>query len=159
MKTVIYPGTFDPIHLGHVNLVERATRLFDKVVIAIADNQKKQPLFTLDERIALCQQSLDHLDNIEICSFNNLIVDFARSKNSNIVLRGIRTSTDFAYELPMANMNRAMSSEFETVFLTPAEGLSSISSSLIREISAMNGEVEQFVPTAVYAALKAKLAT
>lgn len=156
MKTAIYPGTFDPIHKGHVNLVERAARLFDKVVIAVADSKSKKPLFTLKERIELCQQSLTDVHNIEVCGFRHLIVDFANSKDSHIVLRGLRTTADFEYELQMANMNRAMSPEFETVFLTPAEGISSISSSLVREISAMGGDIEQFVTEPVFAALQTK---
>jgi len=156
MKTAVYPGTFDPIHKGHVNLVERAAKLFDKVVIAVADSQSKKPLFTLEERIELCHQSLPSVSNIEVCGFRHLIVDFANSKDSHIVLRGLRTTADFEYELQMANMNRAMSAEFETVFLTPSEGISSISSSLVREISAMGGDVEQFVPAPVFAALQRK---
>jgi len=156
MKTAIYPGTFDPIHNGHIDLVERAAQLFDKVVVAVADNKKKKPLFDLEERIDICRQSLAKLDNIEVCGFNHLIIDFAKSKDSHIVLRGLRTTADFEYELQMANMNRSMSSNFETVFLTPNESLSSISSSLVREIAAMGGDVEQFVSPSVFKPLMAK---
>ncbi len=154
MNTIIYPGTFDPITNGHVDLVERAAKLFDKVVVAIAYSEKKQPLFDLNKRITLCQQALAHLDNIEVCGFNNLLVDFARSKDSHIVLRGLRTMSDFEYEFQLANMNRAMEAQFETVFLTPSEHLSYISSSLVREIASLGGDIEQFVPTQVCAALK-----
>jgi pantetheine-phosphate adenylyltransferase len=157
MKTAIYPGTFDPIHKGHVDLVERASKLFDKVIVAIADSKKKQPMFSLEERIDICLQSLSKLDNIEVCGFDHLIVDFAKSKDSHIVLRGLRTTADFEYELQMANMNRAMSNDFETVFLTPNERFSSISSSLVREISTLGGDVEQFVPPPVYRSLMTKL--
>ncbi len=153
MKTVIYPGTFDPITNGHIDLVERAAKLFDKVVLAIAFSEKKQPLFALEQRIELCQQALSHLSNIEVCGFNNLLVDFAKSKNSNAVLRGLRAVSDFEYEFQLANMNRAMCPEFETVFLTPAENLSFISSSLVREIAALGGDVKSFVPTGVCTAL------
>ncbi|MEE8058532.1 MAG: pantetheine-phosphate adenylyltransferase [Pseudomonadales bacterium] len=153
MKIVIYPGTFDPITNGHVDLVERATTLFDKIVIAIAYSEEKQPLFHLEQRIELCQQALAHLNNIEVCGFNNLLVDFAASKNSHIVLRGLRAVSDFEYEFQLANMNRAMSPEFETIFLTPSEHLSFLSSTLVREIASMGGNVASFVPSEVCSAL------
>lgn len=154
MNTIIYPGTFDPITNGHVDLVERAASMFGRVVLAIAYSEKKQPLFDLDQRIALCEKALGHLDNIEVCGFNNLLVDFARSKDSHMVLRGLRTMSDFEYEFQLANMNRAMEPSFETVFLTPSEHLSYISSSLVREIASMGGDIEQFVPADVCLALK-----
>lgn len=153
MNTIIYPGTFDPITNGHVDLVERAAKLFDKVVLAIAYSEKKQPLFDLEQRTTLCQQALSHLDNIEVCGFNNLLVDFADSKGSHIVLRGLRTISDFEYEFQLAHMNRAMHAQFETVFLTPSEHLSYISSSLVREIASMGGDIKQFVPANVCQAL------
>lgn len=154
--TVIYPGTFDPITRGHIDLTERATRLFDRVIIAIAHSEKKTPLFSLEQRIALCQESLAHLDNIEVLGFSNLLVDFAKSQGSSCVLRGLRTGTDFEYEFQLANMNRAMYPEFESVFLTPPEHLSFISSSLVREIAAMGGNITQFVPAPVARALSVK---
>lgn len=156
MKTVIYPGTFDPITNGHIDLVERAAQLFDHVVVAIAYSEKKTPLFSLPERTALCEQSLAHLDNIEVTSFSNLLTDFARSKNARCVLRGLRAVSDFEYEFQLANMNRAMFPEFESVFLTPGEHLSYISSSLVREIASMDGDVSAFVPQSVCAALHEK---
>ncbi len=156
MNTVIYPGTFDPITNGHIDLVERAAKLFDHVVIAIAYSEKKSPLFSLDERIALCEQSLTHLENVEVCGFSNLLIDFAKSKNSHCVLRGLRAVADFEYEFQLANMNRAMWSEFESVFLTPSEHLSYISSSLVREIAALNGDISPFVPKPVLDALRVK---
>ncbi len=154
--TVIYPGTFDPITNGHVDLVERAARMFDRVIIAIAYSKKKTPLFSLEERIALCEQSLSHLDNIEVLGFSNLLIDFAKSQGSSCVLRGLRAVADFEYEFQLANMNRAMYPEFESVFLTPSEHLSYISSSLVREIAAMDGDIRQFVPVPVAQALSAK---
>ena len=154
MTTVIYPGTFDPITNGHVDLVERASVLFDKLILAIAYSEKKQPMFNLEERIALCEKALEHLPNIEVCSFNNLITDFAKSKQSHVVLRGLRAVADFEYELQMANMNRAMYAEFETVYLTTADNLSYISSSLVREIALMGGDIEKFVPANVATALQ-----
>ncbi len=154
--TVIYPGTFDPITNGHVDLAERAALLFDKVVVAIAYSEKKTPLFSLEERVALCEASLTHLDNVEVMGFSNLLTDFARSQGSSCVLRGLRAVADFEYEFQLANMNRAMYPEFESVFLTPAEHLSFISSSLVREIAALDGDVSPFVPEPVLTALKKK---
>src|SRR6185503_6611056 len=119
MKTIIYPGTFDPITNGHVDLVERAAEMFDRVILAIAFSQKKQPLFTLDERIELSRQALAHVPNIDIVGYNNLLVDFARQHGSRFVLRGVRAIADFEYELQLANMNRAMYPEIDTIFLTP----------------------------------------
>ena len=156
--TVIYPGTFDPITNGHVDLTERAARMFDRVVVAIAYSEKKTPLFDLEQRIALCEQSLSHLDNIEVVGFSNLLIDFAKSQGSSCVLRGLRAVADFEYEFQLANMNRAMYPEFESVFLTPSEHLSYISSSLVREIAAMGGDIAQFVPGAVADALSSKFA-
>ena len=156
MKTVIYPGTFDPITNGHIDLVERAARLFDQVVLAIAYSEKKSPLFSLEERIELCEQSLTHLENIEVCGFSNLLTDFAQSKGARCVLRGLRAVADFEYEFQLANMNRAMYPEFESVFLTPSEHLSYISSSLVREIASLQGDITPFVPALVAAALQGK---
>ena len=120
---VIYPGTFDPITNGHVDLTERAARLFDRVVVAIAHSQKKTPLFSLEERVALCEVALGHLDNVEVVGFSNLLTDFARSQNARCVLRGLRAVADFEYEFQLANMNRAIYPEFESIFLTPSEHL------------------------------------
>ena len=151
--TVIYPGTFDPITNGHVNLTERAARLFDRVVVAIAHSEKKTPLFNLAQRVELCEASLSHLDNVEVVGFSNLLTEFAKSQGSSCVLRGLRAVADFEYEFQLANMNRAMYPEFESIFLTPSEDLSYISSSLVREIAAMGGDIESFVPTPVAEAL------
>ena len=157
-KTVIYPGTFDPITNGHVDLTERASRLFDRVVVAIAHSEKKTPLFNLEERVALCKQTLSHVENVEVVGFSNLLTDFARSQGANCVLRGLRAVADFEYEFQLANMNRAMWPEFESVFLTPSEHLSYISSSLVREIAALDGDITPFVPEQVAAALKQRFA-
>jgi pantetheine-phosphate adenylyltransferase len=152
--SVIYPGTFDPITNGHVDLVERAARLFDRVVVAIAHSEKKTPLFTLEQRVRLSQASLSHLDNVEVLGFNNLLIEFAKSQGASCVLRGLRAVADFEYEFQLANMNRAMYPAFESIFLTPSEHLSYISSSLVREIAALNGDVSPFVPEPVNQAIR-----
>lgn len=155
-NTVVYPGTFDPIHKGHVDLVERASNLFERVIIGVAESSKKQPLFSTEERIALTQASLSHLCNIEVKGFSGLSIRFVEAQDSSCVLRGIRTVADFEYEHQLANMNRAMNLEFESLFLTPSNTLSYISSSLVREIASMNGDVSDFVPGPVLDALNKK---
>ena len=155
-QTVVYPGTFDPITNGHIDLVERAARLFDQVVVAIAESQKKQPLFDLEERVALSQQSLQHLDNVKVAGFSGLLTDFVSEQGSNCVLRGLRAVADFEYEFQLANMNRAIKPDFESVFLTPAEDLAYISSSLVREIASMGGNISPFVAEPVAVALQRK---
>jgi pantetheine-phosphate adenylyltransferase len=155
-NTVVYPGTFDPIHKGHVDLVERAASLFDRVVIGVAESSKKQPLFTTEERIELTYASLAHLDNIDVKGFSGLSIRFVEAQDSNCVLRGIRTVTDFEYEHQLANMNRAMNPEFESIFLTPSNSFAYISSSLVREIASMKGDVSDFVTEPVLAALNRK---
>jgi pantetheine-phosphate adenylyltransferase len=153
MKTVIYPGTFDPITKGHVDLVERAAAIFDRVILAIAHSEKKRPLFNLEERVDLSRRALAHVGNLEICGYSNLLVQFAQAHNARFVLRGVRAIADFEYELQLANMNRAMYPDLETVFLTPNENFAFISSTLVREIAAMGGDADQFVPPVVAQAL------
>ena len=155
-NSVIYPGTFDPVTNGHIDLAERAARLFDRVVFAIAHSPKKTPFFTLEERVSLSEEALSHLSNVSVMGFSGLLIDFARDQNTECVLRGLRAVADFEYEFQLANMNRAMYKEFESVFLTPSEHLSYISSSLVREIAELGGEVSQFVPANVATALKNK---
>ncbi len=158
MRTVVYPGTFDPITNGHIDLVERACRLFDKVIVAVAASSRKNPLFTLDERVELAQETLAHLPNIEVCGFDILLVEFVRQKNAQAVLRGLRAVSDFEYEFQLANMNRALAPNMESLFLTPAEHLSYISSSIVREIAMLGGDVSKFVAPAVESALVTKFA-
>ncbi len=156
MTAVVYPGTFDPVTNGHIDLVERAARLFDHVIIAIAHSEKKQPLFDLEERTALCNTALAHVDNLEILPFSGLLVNFVESCNTHVVLRGLRAVSDFEYEFQMANMNRAQNPLFESVFLTPSDHLAYISATLVREIASMGGDVSPFVHPAVAQALRQK---
>ena len=156
MKRIVYPGTFDPITRGHIDLVERASKLFDTVVIAVANSEKKQPMFALKERMDLCAEALAHVPNIEVCSFSGLTVELAKAQNCKIILRGVRTVADYEYELQLANMNRSLAPGIETVFLTPGESLSYVSSSLLREIASMGGDVLRFVPDNVSKALNTR---
>ncbi|MFA5493560.1 MAG: pantetheine-phosphate adenylyltransferase [Porticoccaceae bacterium] len=156
MKTVVYPGTFDPITNGHVDLVERACKLFDNVIVSIAKSEKKNPLFSLNERITLASTALAHLSNVEVVGFDYLLVNFAQDRKATAILRGLRAVSDFEYEFQLANMNRALAHEAETIFLTPAEKLSYISSSLVREIASLGGDISPFVHSSVAAALRDK---
>jgi len=159
MVTAVYPGTFDPVTNGHVDIANRAAKLFDKVIIAVADSESKQTLFTVEERVVLASNVLSDLKNIEVVSFNSLVTDFANEKGAKVIVRGIRDNSDFHYESQMAGMNRQLISDIETVFLTPSENLSCITSSLVREISSFDGNVSEFVHPSVSIALKEKKAT
>jgi pantetheine-phosphate adenylyltransferase len=145
----VYPGTFDPITNGHSDLVQRASRLFDRVIVAIAANPAKTPLFGLDSRVDMAIKVLDDLVNVEVCGFSDLLVDFARQRNANVILRGLRAVSDFEFEMQLASMNRRLDSTIETVFMTPAEETSFISASLVKEIALHGGDVSQFVHQAV----------
>lgn len=158
-KKVVYPGTFDPITNGHIDLVQRASHLFDYVVVAVAASPKKKPLFSLDERVELCRDVLSHLDNIEVCGFDSLLATLVEEKGAYGVVRGLRAVSDFEYEFQLANMNRALAPAMESLFLTPAEHLSYISSSLVREIASLGGNAGNFVPPTVAAALATKYQT
>jgi len=155
--TAIYPGTFDPITYGHIDLINRAATLFDKVIVAIAINPGKQPMFSLEERVKLTKQTVDELPNVEVCGFEGLLVNEALNMGANVIIRGLRAVSDFEYELQLATMNRRMQSKVETLFLTPAENLSFVSSSLVKEIAVLGGDVSEFVAPCVQAALKDKL--
>ncbi len=153
MNTVVYPGTFDPITNGHTNLVERAARLFDRIIIAVAASPKKKPLFPLEQRVALCQKVLSHLDNVEVVGFENLLAEFVEEHDANVILRGLRAVSDFEYEFQLADMNRRLVPQAESIFLTPDNHLSYISSTLIREIASLGGPVSEFVSPEVNQAL------
>ncbi|MDX1811569.1 MAG: pantetheine-phosphate adenylyltransferase [Gammaproteobacteria bacterium] len=155
--TAVYPGTFDPITNGHTDIIQRASKMFDKVIVAVAASPKKQPVFSLEERVALVQTVLSHLENVEIVGFDSLLVNLAEESGAQVILRGLRAVSDFEYEFQLAGMNRRLNSRIETMFLTPAEKYSYISSSLVREIAALGGDVADFVHEKVVAELHRKL--
>ena len=155
--TVVYPGTFDPITNGHIDLVTRATRLFDKVVVAVAANPTKKPTFDLAERVSLAQQVLNGIGNIEVRGFDNLLVEFVEQVGAEVILRGLRAVSDFEYEFQLAGMNRRLAPKVETMFLTPAEQYAFISSTLVREVAMLGGDVSPFVHPVVIAALRDKI--
>lgn len=152
----IYPGTFDPITHGHEDLVKRGARIFDHLVVAIADSRRKGPLFTLEERIEMAKEILSPLDNVKVVGFDILLADFATEINANVILRGLRAVSDFEYEFQLASMNRHLIPDIETMFLTPTEQFSFISSSLIKEIAMLDGDVSEFAHPLVQQALQRK---
>tara|TARA_B100001027_G_scaffold184661_1_gene136724 strand:- start:1010 stop:1489 length:480 start_codon:yes stop_codon:yes gene_type:complete len=155
-QRAIYPGTFDPMTKGHVDLIERACNLFDQIVIAIAASEAKNPLFTLDERIKIAEKIFKNNEKVKVTGFSGLLVDLAKDNNAKILIRGLRVVADFEYEFQLANMNRAMMPELESVFLTPKEQYSYISSSLVKEICKMGGDVSEFVDPIALSELKRK---
>ena len=149
----IYPGTFDPVTNGHSDLIERASYLFSEVIVGVAASPSKKPRFDLAQRVAMIEEVSQHLPNITVVGFSGLLVDFAKKNNAKVLIRGLRAVSDFEYEFQLANMNRRLSPELESVFLTPSEGNSFISSTLVKEVSLHNGDVSQFVHPIVKAAL------
>jgi pantetheine-phosphate adenylyltransferase len=145
----IYPGTFDPVTNGHLDIIARASKLYTKVIVAVAVNRGKSPLFTLEERVELVKSVTVEFSNIEVIGFDNLLVDCAKQQNATVILRGLRAVTDFEYEFQLAGMNRKLAPQLETMFLTPAEQYEFISSTMIREIAQLKGNVSCFVPNAV----------
>lgn len=141
----VYPGTFDPVTNGHADLVARAVNLFDRVVVAIAANPNKTPLFDLDQRVSMAREVLQEYPQVEVCGFSELLVDFVRHQKANVILRGLRAVSDFEYEMQLASMNRHLAEDIETLFLTPSEQSSFISSSLVKEIALLGGTVDEFV--------------
>lgn len=155
-RIAIYPGTFDPITNGHLDLVKRGVRIFDEVIIAVAPNPKKQPLFTLDERLRLIRESIRDIENVKVEAFNGLLVDYVESKKAVAIIRGLRAVSDFEYELQIALMNRRLNSMIETVFMMPSEEYSFLTSSLVKEVSSFGGSVKGLVPEVVESALQEK---
>lgn len=151
----VYPGSFDPLHMGHVDIVRRAVRLFPRVLVAVLENTEKKPLFPPDERVELIRQTFAELPQVSVTSFSGLLVDFMRTSGGRVVLRGMRVVSDFEYEFQMALMNRRLCPEVETVFLTPQEEFTYLSSRLIKEIWALGGNIRGLVPPPVLAAMEA----
>jgi pantetheine-phosphate adenylyltransferase len=157
MRIAVYPGSFDPMTNGHVDLVRRGCHIFDRVLVAVLCNTEKAPLFTVEERIRMTRDVFRREPKVKVKAFSGLLVDFLRSEKTNIVLRGLRVVSDFEYEFQMALMNRRLDPEVETVFLTPKEELSYLSSRLVKEVHRLGGDVSPLVPSLVYRALRKKL--
>lgn len=153
-KIAIYPGTFDPITNGHIDLIRRSLKIFDEIIIAVALSQKKEPLFTVDERIELINESIKDLNGARVETFDNLLVDYTKSRNGIAIIRGLRAVSDFEYELQMALMNRRLDADIETVFMMPSEEYTFLSSTIIKEVASFGGDVKGLVPEAVEKALK-----
>ncbi|WPL15178.1 Phosphopantetheine adenylyltransferase [Thiorhodovibrio winogradskyi] len=154
MRSIVYPGTFDPVTNGHSDLIARAARLFDQVVVAVAEDSIKASTFTVAERLEMLRGVAREHDNVKVTSFSGLLVDFARGLGVPVIMRGLRAVSDFEYEFQLAGMNRRMAPDIETLFLTPAEQYAYISSSLVKEIARLGGDVSGFVAPSVYAALR-----
>lgn len=157
-KIAVYPGTFDPVTNGHLDLVGRAEQIFDEVIIAVSDNPRKNPLFGIQERISMVDEATKDIPHVKVERFDDLLVNFVARKNAKFVIRGLRAVSDFEYEFQLASANRRLDSNVETIFLTPLEANYFISSSLVREISYYNGDISSFAPPHVTAALRAKWA-
>jgi len=154
VRSVVYPGTFDPVTNGHTDLICRASRLFDRVVVAVAADTSKAPVFDLEQRVELIRRVVAHLEHVEVVAFSGLLVEFARGLGVPVIVRGLRAVSDFEFEFQLAGMNRRMAPDIETLFLTPAEKYAYISSSLVREIARLKGDVSAFVSPEVHAALR-----
>ncbi|RUR13015.1 pantetheine-phosphate adenylyltransferase [Legionella sp. km772] len=153
-KKAIYPGTFDPVTNGHVDIISRAANIFPELVVGVASNKAKKPYLDLETRIRLLKESVGHLPGVQVIGFDILLIDFVLEQKAEIILRGLRAVSDFEYEFQLAGMNRKLSKQVETLFLTPSENLMFISSTLVREIAALNGDISQFVPASVAQELK-----
>ena len=155
-KIAIYPGTFDPITNGHIDLIQRTLKIFDEVIIAVAPSQKKQPLFTVKERVELIRQSIKGLKGARAEAFESLLVDYAKSRKSIAIIRGLRAVSDFEYELQMALMNRRLDADIETVFMMPSEEYTFLSSTMVKEVASFGGSVKELVPAVVEKAMREK---
>ena len=156
MKTAIYPGTFDPVTLGHIDIIQRATTLFDRVIVSVAESSHKQPLFTAEERMAMITDAVTGLERVSVTSFEGLLMEYAEKEDAVAVIRGLRAVSDFEYEFQMALINRRLSSRVETVFLMPNEQYTYLNSSIVRELARYGGDVSQFVPPNVAGILRKK---
>lgn len=155
-QIAIYPGSFDPLTNGHLDVVQRAARLFDRVIVAVAHQTEKHPLFTIKERVAQVRESVEALPNVEVDDFRTLLVDYARERRSNVIVRGLRAVSDFEFEFQMALMNRTLAPDVETIFLMPKDSYSYLSSRITKQIAALGGNISSFVPPHVERALRAK---
>lgn len=153
-QKAIYPGTFDPVTNGHLDIIKRASQLFPELVVAVASNDAKRPFFSCDTRIQLIQESVGHLPGVSVIGFDHLLIHFAQEQQARVILRGLRAVSDFEYEFQLAGMNRKLMPEIETLFLTPSEECMFLSSTLVREIAVLGGDVSEFVPPAVVRAFK-----
>jgi pantetheine-phosphate adenylyltransferase len=158
MRTVIYPGSFDPLTNGHLDVIQRATKLFDRVIVAVAKNESKSPLFTLKERLALVKSSIQNLPHVEADSFSSLLVDYVEKRAGQAVIRGLRAVSDFEFEFQLALMNRKLNERVETIFMMPKDTYTFLSSRIVKEIARLGGDVGAFVPSEVQSALIRKLA-
>jgi len=156
MTSVIYPGTFDPITNGHLDIIERSTVIFPRILVAVANSPSKKPLFSLDERVELVRQSVAHLSNVEVLGFSDLLANVIKQHNISAIIRGVRTTTDFEYELQLAALNRLLTKGVESLFFPPAEKWAFVSSTIVREIYLHGGDVAELVPVPVFNALKAR---
>ncbi len=158
-KIAIYPGTFDPITNGHVDLIERGLRIFDEIIVAVAENPKKAPLFTAEERVKIAEEATKGMGNVKVESFDGLLMDYAEKKGARAIIRGLRAVSDFEYELQMALMNRRLDSEVETVFMMPSEEYSYLTSSIVKEVASLKGTVKGLVPEVVEKEFRKKFKT
>jgi len=158
MRTVIYPGSFDPMTNGHLDVLQRAAKLFDRVIVAVAKNDSKHPLFTFDERLDLVQRSTQDIPGVKVDGFEGLLVNYVKKRAAQAVVRGLRAVSDFEYEFQLALMNRKLNKQFETIFMTPKETYTFLSSSMVKEIARLGGDVSAFVPAHVHKALTRKFA-
>jgi pantetheine-phosphate adenylyltransferase len=156
MRTAIYPGSFDPLTNGHLDVIERAVKLFDRVVVAVAKNESKHPLFTLEERVELVRRSIQHLPNVEADSFDCLLVNYVEQRSAQAIVRGLRAISDFEFEFQLALMNRKLNERVETIFMMPKDTYTFLSSRIIKEIARLNGDISAFVPAHVQKALAGK---
>lgn len=156
-KIAIYPGSFDPVTYGHLDIIKRALRIFDKVIVAVAYNADKNPLFNVSERMEMLKKAVKNFKRVEVDSFDGLIVDYVRKKNAAVVIRGLRMISDFEYEFQMALTNRKLSSDIETMFMVPSDSFSYVSSKLIKEAASMGADLKEFVPPSVEKAIKEKM--
>jgi pantetheine-phosphate adenylyltransferase len=157
MRTVIYPGSFDPLTNGHLDVIQRATKLFDRVIVAVAKNESKSPLFTLEERLELVTRAVEHLPSVDADTFDGLLVEYAESQSAQAIIRGLRAVSDFEFEFQLALMNRKLNERVETIFMMPKDTYTFLSSRIVKEIARLGGDVSAFVPAHVQKALLARL--